>query len=54
MDWVNRESGCGFWATLMSNNREGTEAMATDVVKGYEGLPVAFGQDNKTFLSGAV
>ena len=49
MDWVNRESGCGFWATLMSNNREGTEAMATDVVKGYEGLPVALDMIIKRF-----
>jgi hypothetical protein len=46
--------GDGFWATLVSNNREGTEAMARDVVNGYEGVVSGLGQDNATCLSGAV
>ena len=48
------ESGCGFWATLVSNNRERTEDMAKDVVEGYEGVASYLGQDNSTCLSGAV
>ena len=35
----------------VSNNREGTEAMAGDVV---EGVPIGLGHDNATCLSGAV
>ena len=31
---VPNEFGVGFWATLVSNNREGTEAMAGDVDEG--------------------
>ena len=48
------ESGCGFRATLVSNNRERTEDMAKDVVEGYEGVVGDLGQDNATCLSGAV
>ena len=48
------ESGCGFRATLVSNNREGTEELPRDVVDGYEGVASGLGQDNTTCLSGAV
>ena len=48
------ESGSGFWATLVSNNREGTEERTRDVVEGYEGVVSDLGQDNATCLSGAV
>jgi hypothetical protein len=48
------ESGCGFRATLVSNNRERTEDMAKDVVEGYEGVASSLGQDNSKCLSGAV
>ena len=48
------ESRCGFWATLVSNNRERTEDMPRDVVEGYEGVASYRGQDNSTCLSGAV
>ena len=48
------ESGSGFWATLVSNNREGTEAMARDVDEGWDGVVSDLGQDNATCLSGAV
>jgi hypothetical protein len=48
------ESGCEFRATLVSNNREGTEAMARDVVNGYEGVVGDLGQDDTTCSSGAV
>ena len=48
------ESGCEFRATLVSNNREGTEAMARDVVNGYEGITSGLEQDNTTCLSDAV
>ena len=47
-------SGVGFWATLVSNNREGTEAMARDVVDGYEGIAIGLGHDNATCLRSAV
>ena len=46
--------GDGFWATLVSNNREGTEAMTRDVVNGYEGITSGLEQDNTTCLSDAV
>ena len=36
------ESGCGFWATLVSNNREGTDGTTRDVVEGCEALSVAW------------
>ena len=48
------ESGCGFWATLKLNNREGTEELPRDVVDGYEGIAIGLGHDNATCLSGAV
>ena len=32
------ESVCGFWATLVSNNRERTEELPRDVVEGYEDI----------------
>ena len=48
------ESGCGFWATLVLNNREGTEELPRDVVEGYEGVAISLGHDNATCLSGAV
>ena len=48
------ESDCGFWATLVSNNRERTEDMARDVAEGYEGVLSSLGYDNATRLSGAV
>ena len=48
------ESGCGFWATLVSNNRAGTEEWTRDVVEGYEGVASGLGQDNARSLSGAV
>ena len=48
------DSGCGFRATLVSNNRERTEDMAKDVVEGYKGVASYLGQDNSTCLSGAV
>ena len=51
---VVSDSGAGFWATLVSNNREGTGAMARDVVEGYDGVVGDLGQDNATCLSGAV
>ena len=51
---VPNEFGVGFWATLVSNNREGTDAMARDVVEGYDGVVGDLGQDNPTCLSGAV
>ena len=48
------DSGDGFWATLVSNNREGTEETTRDVVEGYEGVGSGLEQDNTTCLSGAV
>ena len=51
---VPNEFGVGFWATLVSNNCEGTDAMARDVVDGYEGVVGDLGQNNATCLSGAV
>ena len=52
-EWLG-ESGCGFWATLVSNNREGTEELPRDVVEGYEGIASGLGQDDTTCLSDAV
>ena len=37
------ESGCGFWATLVPNNRAGTEETTRDIVEGCEALSVALG-----------
>ena len=37
------DSVCGFWATLVSNNREGTEELPRDVVDGYEGVASGLG-----------
>jgi hypothetical protein len=51
---MSNEFGVGFWATLVSNNREGTETRTRDVVEGYEGVISALGQDNITCLRGAV
>ena len=48
------ESGCGFWATLVSNNRERTEDMTRDVAEGYEGVFSSLGYDIATCLRGAV
>ena len=48
------EFGVGFWATLMSNNCEGTEELPRDVVEGSKGVASGIGQDNATCLSGAV
>ena len=48
------ESGCGLWATLVSNNRERTEDMTRDVAEGYEGVFSSLGYDIATRLSGAV
>ena len=48
------EFGVGFWTTLVSNNCEGTDAMARDVVEGYDGVVGDLGQDNPMCLSGAV
>ena len=51
---VPNEFGVGFWATLVSNNCEGTDAMAKDVVDGSKGVASGIGQDNATCLSSAV
>ena len=51
---VPNEFGVGFWATLVPNNCEGTDAMARDVVDGSKGVVGYLGQDNATWLSGAV
>ena len=51
---VPNEFGVGFWATLVSNNCEGTDAMARDVVDGSKGVVGGLGQNNATCLSGAV
>ena len=48
------EFGVGFGATLVTNNREGTEELPRDVVEGYEGVAISLGHDNATCLSGAV
>ena len=48
------ESGCGLWATLVPNNRDGTGKSTRDVVEGSEGVVSGLGHDNATWLSGAV
>ena len=48
------ESGCGLWATLVPNNREGMKERTRNVVEGYEGVASFLGHDNTTCLSGAV
>ena len=48
------ESGDGFWATLVTNNREGMEERARDIVGGYEGVVSGLGHNSATRLSGAV
>ena len=40
------ESGCGLWATLVPNNREGMEKRTRDVVEGCEGVPSGLGHNN--------
>ena len=42
------------WQLLVSNNREGKEETARDVVEGYEGIDSGLEQDNAMCLSGAV
>ena len=48
------ESGDGFRATLVPNNRERTEETTRDIVEGSEGVVSGLGHDNATCLSGAV
>ena len=48
------ESGSGFWATLVSNNREGTEEMTKAVAKGYQGVVNGLGHGIAACLSGVV
>ena len=48
------DSRDGFWATLVSNNREGTEETTRDVVEGYEGVASGLRYVKATCLSGAV
>ena len=48
------ESGDGFRATLVTNNREGTEEKTRDIVDGCEGIASGLVHDNATCLSGAV
>ena len=48
------ESGCGLWATLVPNNREGMKERTRNVVEGSEGINIGLVHDNKTCLSGAV
>ena len=40
------ESGCGLWATLVSNNREGMDERTRNVVEGSEGVVSGLGHDN--------
>jgi len=54
MGCVLGESGFGFWATLVSINREGTEAMTRDIDEGCKSIVSGLGHDNATCLSGAV
>ena len=51
---VLNEFVVGFWATLVSNNCEGTDAMTRDVVDGSKGVASGIWQDNATCLSSAV
>ena len=46
--------GDGFWATLVSNNCEGTDKRARYVVEGSDGITSGLGHDNAMCLSGAV
>ena len=48
------ESGCGLWAILVSNNREGTEERTRDVVDECEDVVSSLGHDKATRLSDAV
>ena len=48
------ESGCGLWASLVPNNREGMKERTRNVVDGSEGVVSRPGHDNSTCLSGAV
>ena len=48
------ESGCGFCATLVPNNREGMKERTRNVVEGSKGVASFLGHDNTTCLSGAV
>ena len=48
------ESGCGLWATLVPNNREGMKERTRNVVEGSESVVSGLGHDNATCLSGAV
>ena len=47
-------SGCGLWATLVPNNREGMKERTRNVVEGSEGAVNRLGHDNTTCLSVAV
>ena len=48
------ESGCGLWATLVPNNREGMKERTRNVVEGSVGVVNRLGHDIATCLSGAV
>ena len=48
------ESGDGFRATLVPNNRERTEETTRDIVEDSEGVVSGLGHDTATCLSGAV
>ena len=51
---VPNEFGVGFWATLVSNNREGTEEMTKAVAKGCGGVVNGLGHGIAACLSGVV
>ena len=46
-EWVD-ESGCGLWATLVPNNREGRKENTRNVVEGSEGVVSGLGHDIAT------
>ena len=48
------ESGCGLWATLVPNNREGMKQRTRNVVVCSEGVVSHLGHDHATWLSVAV
>ena len=48
------ECGCGLWATLVPNNREGMKERTRNVVEGSESVVNRLGHVNATCLSGAV
>ena len=48
------ESGCGLWATLVPNNREGMKERTRNDVEGSKGVVNRLGHVNATWLSGAV